>query len=517
MANSFPHSTTLSTIATHTHVAPSTTADPTILYLPDRGRPEELRAILRKQRRDDVSTRIGPLTTLFVPPSFCTQLFAENIDNPPGYFYGYDVYAPFQYHQNDCWPSNYYAASEINDVYQNYYSPGACPSGWTLATYSTKDGAETTGACCPPNFTLTDISECEYTTTTIDTPGSYYKISTTGHTTITTVYPTQIDIEDFTYVADPLYIRWQSTDLSVLTPLGLLRSATTASTSSQTGSSQSSSSSDTDTGASSSQNDSSTETSDSTSTSSVSTGDGSHETSLLTIISIGTSSNGVVYTATDTIGSEVGQSSISSPIPSSTGGGLSTGAKIGLGVGIPLAVLALLGLLACLFLRRRGKVHELSAHRSQPPGEISAYQESAEKNNRGVLAFGELPGRTPQLDGNSRSEMEGLSMNRVELEGHGVFVPIDTKEIPHVYAMAEKANGPGLYPTPHPTANTGEYDTFGTGTMGSGTMDSGTVGSGTIGSGTIGSGTIGSGTIGSDSLGGGTLRTVTPRNETMGI
>ena len=46
-------------------------------------------------------------------------------------------------------------------------------------------------------------------------------------------------------------------------------------------------------------------------------------------------------------------SAVSTPSPSLSSGGLSTGAKVGIGVGVPLGIIAFAGLAAIIFLRRR--------------------------------------------------------------------------------------------------------------------------------------------------------------------
>jgi hypothetical protein len=87
-------------------------------------------------------TVVGPLTTTFQAPSSCTtQLYQVFSESESSYVQG-----PLFTSGSDCFPSGY------DPEPANYYSPGVCPHGHTvacssLASVSTE--TETAVACCP--------------------------------------------------------------------------------------------------------------------------------------------------------------------------------------------------------------------------------------------------------------------------------------------------------------------------------------------------------------------------------
>ncbi|KAF2447459.1 hypothetical protein P171DRAFT_518562 [Karstenula rhodostoma CBS 690.94] len=122
---------------------------------------------------------IGALTTAFVPPSACLytgniwQIHTTYTDGPRA-DRRFELFgAPLDASPN-CYPKDYSP--------RKYYSPGVCPSGYTIATAQTNaigSLTETTHICCPsaipmnlqtqripnPNFPFLDTLRCESTYT----------------------------------------------------------------------------------------------------------------------------------------------------------------------------------------------------------------------------------------------------------------------------------------------------------------------------------------------------------------
>jgi len=84
----------------------------------------------------------GALTTVFTPPANCPSLVATNDESPV----------------SSCMPTDY--ANKYWDSNAGYYSPGVCPSGYTVACsrYNSEQGpavedGETALICCPSAYT----------------------------------------------------------------------------------------------------------------------------------------------------------------------------------------------------------------------------------------------------------------------------------------------------------------------------------------------------------------------------
>lgn len=89
------------------------------------------------------STRLGALTTTYTPSGTqCNSIHYDTNPTPPGWF----VLGAIAEDSTDCYPAGYTRVPEY------YYSPGICPSGYTVAcqtegtTYST---VTTVATCCP--------------------------------------------------------------------------------------------------------------------------------------------------------------------------------------------------------------------------------------------------------------------------------------------------------------------------------------------------------------------------------
>jgi hypothetical protein len=101
-------------------------------------------------------TVVGPLTTRFRAPSSCTavptQIYQVWSASESSYIEG-----PLFTQGSDCFPSGYDPAPT------NYYSPGACPHGYTAACSSLASvSAETETAviCCPTYVELPEHPVC---------------------------------------------------------------------------------------------------------------------------------------------------------------------------------------------------------------------------------------------------------------------------------------------------------------------------------------------------------------------
>ncbi|EPS44829.1 hypothetical protein H072_1185 [Dactylellina haptotyla CBS 200.50] len=110
-----------------------------------------------------IETFLGPLTTTFAPPSSCFSLTAlVDSDGIPfqmytGGFAEYALMAP-PYVGTDCFPSAYQATA--GDNWGPYFSPGVCPSRYTIASSIVND-TETRGVCCLKGLTANDFLNCQ--------------------------------------------------------------------------------------------------------------------------------------------------------------------------------------------------------------------------------------------------------------------------------------------------------------------------------------------------------------------
>ncbi|KAK4144118.1 uncharacterized protein C8A04DRAFT_11845 [Dichotomopilus funicola] len=99
-------------------------------------------------------TAVGPLTTTFTPPASCIatdpQLYQVWSRTSSSYVAG-----PLFTADSNCFPKSY------NPVPTNYYSPGWCPHGYTIACStlaSTGIETETAAVCCPGNLSYTCLA-----------------------------------------------------------------------------------------------------------------------------------------------------------------------------------------------------------------------------------------------------------------------------------------------------------------------------------------------------------------------
>ena len=102
-------------------------------------------------------TNLGPLTTTFSPPATCFYTTAFPMSDGSDATGAGLAIASTSIVSNPataCYPSAY-----ENGDSSNYFSPGLCPSGYTLGAISTID-VETRGICCPSGFTSTSFAGC---------------------------------------------------------------------------------------------------------------------------------------------------------------------------------------------------------------------------------------------------------------------------------------------------------------------------------------------------------------------
>ncbi|KAK6828348.1 hypothetical protein PG987_011689 [Apiospora arundinis] len=87
------------------------------------------------------TTNIGSLTTTFTPAATCLSYFqARNKGNT------WLQYGTVGSDANDCFPSGF------NPLPGPYYSPGVCPHGYEYQ-YPVVDGSTTAATCCPSGYT----------------------------------------------------------------------------------------------------------------------------------------------------------------------------------------------------------------------------------------------------------------------------------------------------------------------------------------------------------------------------
>ncbi|KAN0113234.1 hypothetical protein V8E51_006185 [Hyaloscypha variabilis] len=294
----------------------------------------------------------GPLTTIFTPPSSCLSTLTFN----SGMYFGHaDTY----YYDSSCYPSSYSSTytllADNGDWNQYYYSPAQCPDAWAHATTFT---SYFTNAADTPLGAEVLFSLGSDTTAVLCCPSGYEYFGNAGHQCITTVSTgaelvyvsnsvsdnvlvldtpatTTVTSSAYTVWGDGIPVWWQSSDLAAFTE----PPKTTASSSS----------------------------------------------------TIPTTSTNRASSSTATSTSSGGSTPTSSLKPNYSSG-LSSGAKIAVGVTIPVVVIAVvLGIF--LFFRRRGKRGAKARH-DNIGGEERKYP-----NDRGELgtegALSELETRTP--------------------------------------------------------------------------------------------------------------------------
>jgi hypothetical protein len=178
-------------------------------------------------------------------------------------------------------------------------------------------------------------------------------------------------------------------------------------------------------------------------------------------------------------GSSTTQTSPGATIPSSSNGGLSTGAKIGIGVSIPLLVI-ILAILAYFLLRRRRrqKSSQISRSNLEPPSneqDHNEYKSELPGNKLGIAGGRRYPGKSEldsivastlpaaELDhqnvahniaySNSHQRSGVAELERQELSPINNPTELDTTSYPQEQSHPIASPNPGLIPQkqiPHP-------------------------------------------------------------------
>lgn len=186
---------------------------------------------------------IGPLATTFTPPASCTDLSIQIysvLPVPPttevGTFRTVFVNKPLFYENGElstnpaCFPSGF---DELSD-YGQYYSPGVCPSSWTLVSGSVLENfvssitpptsqGQSVGLCCPPRFTYVSGSDCQSTVASPTAAAAYcygeceYACLGGGPACSATYSSNSVIQSGDVAFASYIQIRW-SNDTSVLSP-----------------------------------------------------------------------------------------------------------------------------------------------------------------------------------------------------------------------------------------------------------------------------------------------------------
>ncbi|KAF3932127.1 hypothetical protein ABW20_dc0107527 [Dactylellina cionopaga] len=125
---------------------------------------------------------LGPLTTTFTPPSSCFALTAlVDSDGIPFQIYtgGFAdaLLATTPLQGTDCFPSVYPATA--GDNWGPYFSPGVCPSGYTVASSSVND-TETRGICCISGLTANEYLNCQTSVTGSLTASTFVTVKPSG-------------------------------------------------------------------------------------------------------------------------------------------------------------------------------------------------------------------------------------------------------------------------------------------------------------------------------------------------
>lgn len=334
---------------------------------------------------------LGPLTTIFTAPAACNSITVSQA--------GPSSYAPYVYPRlfssiaASCFPSAYplggAAFSSVFGAYgyqdqHVYYSPGVCPSGWSVNIAGTADG-ETTAFCCQPGFHA-------QTSPAINPPGGISTLCTSSisSTVITTVAytgdgkeagPTQtLTFQGNNIPAGAIWIRYRDSDFAVSTT-----------TSSQTPRSTSSPS----------KGDSLSKSTGTTTFVGNTLEPISHPTSSFDQQTL---SAGLTPTS---------DPNTPTPVPTSSSG-ISTGAKIGLGVGIPVAILAL-AILAFVLFRKRKQRRSLEASGLESANSVPDVKGPAELSSGTVKRRSELPAGETRDKTTGRAELSGETPMASEL------------------------------------------------------------------------------------------------------
>ncbi|KAJ6021486.1 hypothetical protein N7540_006990 [Penicillium herquei] len=150
------------------------------------------------------TTVILPLTTIFVPPESCVDhVETVPLQTSSGTTFLYHHLGDFN--NTVCMPSGWSPSS--------YFSPGRCPSGYTVATSAisiTNDSTtETSGYCCPTGYTYQEsLTNASPTSTEL----CYSSISM--YTPFNTAGSTQFGGNEDLVNAYAVSIRWSSEDFS---------------------------------------------------------------------------------------------------------------------------------------------------------------------------------------------------------------------------------------------------------------------------------------------------------------
>ncbi len=162
---------------------------------------------------------LGPLTTIFTPPSHCAsyQTNLYQVVDATGSWFAQGPIEP-----GNCFPSGYGSLSS------QYYSPGVCPSGYQPACMDTNQigsVTETIYTCCPARFRYL----CHYSghrgwggcfydlPETATTLTSLYRISGDGEGGVTTTRLADAMVIGGAINAQSVQVRFRPLDLVTLT------------------------------------------------------------------------------------------------------------------------------------------------------------------------------------------------------------------------------------------------------------------------------------------------------------
>jgi hypothetical protein len=167
---------------------------------------------------------IGPLTTVYTPPSYCLTNEALTSSQSPVAVTQISGHNQTSYYSMSLWNNGpetasahmeCFPASYALDVY-SYYSPGACPSGWAINTSSVVQLALNTslatgdhlGVCCPTRYTYdTAASDCTSSLTALTQARTFQVINSS-----TAVAFEYVDVTAGTVWAGAIQIHWRDGD-----------------------------------------------------------------------------------------------------------------------------------------------------------------------------------------------------------------------------------------------------------------------------------------------------------------
>ncbi|OCK81515.1 hypothetical protein K432DRAFT_424894 [Lepidopterella palustris CBS 459.81] len=293
------------------------------------------------------ATNIGPLTTIFTPPSSCVSVITMYSSVTIGNGINSGIPNLYLGHFGEGDPACFPLSKPINDFGGDYfYSPGICPYQWTtvpIASGALPPQLGSSALCCPPGFSSSDFFHGCISTPTAAmllsnvwsaTPGYPETFPTTPLSLITvTLLPQQSALVATTstqgsvssvitvypwVTADGVPIMWQSADLALFSQATLSSSASPSELSSSA--------------------------------------------------SPSTVASSIVTT------SSISATASTHPLP-----GLSIGAKIGIGVSIPIVVIAIIiGALFSFCRRRRARSGIEAPAAAQYPDKPELYGPAAQ-------------------------------------------------------------------------------------------------------------------------------------------